>query len=349
MTTNDAGVIQIESTGDITKYVYTPTAGGQQRIVFNSTVDDGKVSLTLSDEKGEYIPATLEPFEFTECRFLDGRSYSKVHSNVVLEYLNSATNNEKLVPFGYCDNPALPVTNEDLIVRDFDGEDVYQGLTRPDAITNFTSNLSYHEILFKTKTSGAYAGLAHIKFRLTAPGYIEKKITAGRFKNANIGNFDNNKPTSSDFKNTAYRDKFLSDDGFTFDNQKGAFSIRFNKISSISSAGLNLDPSDLESGEKFELTVKSTNAFKLFYIEITFAEKNQPEVMPICNVVNSRIEKYKGAKNKYVWTLDPSLIQSPTVSDLPQEVVFTLGGTTSMTIELINVKSFENTGVFVSP
>ena len=301
--------------GGQTTYTFTP-AQSSVNLTFTSTVADGDVSLTLS--AAGYETSSIRSHYFTIMGFLDGIVLpDNKQSNVVFGYVNNAINKVNAVPFGFRDDGTVP---DGLAIRNLNNENSFTSLSYPAtfyrALTGAEAN--YHEIDFKTKTSASEQGAKG--FRLTANGYVEEYVRFGRY-NGDIGNYQNSyidvnnvlKPSNNQTYNSTYNFGPGKNSYFNFTPTSGSdrdrlivkVSFGTMPVLAASSGGLWLNLSGTEPAS-FTMTVESTNANPLYYVEITFSDGNVPDSMTGVSSEGDteRVWKYPGTgEQRYIWNL----------------------------------------------
>ena len=252
---------------------------------------DGDFSIDISArEEDRYTPVSVALRRFEECGFLDGLPSQGKYSNVMFGYLNQ--DKDKVVPFGYRDDPEYPADTVTLkngddtpfLYLNYSG-DRKKGIPR---IENFTSNETYHEIGFTTIN----ANTDPFSFRMIARSYLTKTVTAGRFS-GKIGNWKSDKVQFASLNNK-------TENTFSYsDNFKAK--ISFDRTVKAESGNLVL-PKASEGAEEMTMTVQSVTAGgfnALYYVEITFAEGNP---LPAMSVDVGSVEKYRGTDaQQYIW------------------------------------------------
>ena len=327
-------------------YVYTPTQNAQDLVLRTTeeiTEENGTFSLRLSARpEDHYAPVTIALRRFTECRFMDGiRSESlSLFSNVMFGYIN--TDEKKAAPFGFCDDPDYPA---DLQLKKADGSDQafsdlsYSG--RPavgiPTVDDFASDPSYHEIGFKTK--GGVTG--PVSFRLVAPSYLSKTISAGRFT-GKVGNYnsyaiDNSKLSGK----TEYT--------YNFNENANNFNVRvvFDRTVSVVGGYLKLARSTTDETETFKIKFQSkTSGYKpLYYVEITFVE-DQPIPLTMVPDVGT-VSKYRGTSTaRYIWNFP---VENRNLSSDSAEHTLTFTSKNDIRIEKIVVRGVGKGGATFTP
>ena len=129
-------------------------------------------------------------------------------------YINNDTTKEKSAPFGYRDESDYPAVvtlkNADNTTFGDLNYSIEQGKQGVPKIVNFSSYNEYHEIRFWTRTNKPDP----FSFRMIAPSYLTKTVTAGRFI-GKIGNWNSTAVAFKDLNNKTeasftYKDNFKS-------------------------------------------------------------------------------------------------------------------------------------------
>ena len=297
----------VTSNGDgSVSYVYKATQKAQDivwkltsALAYSISETEGQFSIDISarDEDG-YTPVSVALRRFTDCRFMDG-IYSgsrNAYSNVMFGYVNTA--NAKAAPLGYRDDPEYPAVVK--LLNDDDTPFVYLGYSGQSTkgiptVDNFT-DATYHEIGFYSKNNNSASNTDPFSFRMTAPSYLTKKVTAGRFSGGNaIGNYGHVPIVNSSLDNK-------QEASFNFTNNCNV-KVQFDRTVTLENDNLKLTKSSTEGSDTYWMKVQSlTNGSKpLYYIEITFAEGS---TVPAMSVDVGTISRYGGSTaQQYIWNL----------------------------------------------
>ena len=330
--------------GSVT-YVYVATQEAQN-ISFKLTSQlantisetDGHFSVDISaSEQDNYTPVSFALRRFTECGFLDGvyDPGRNNYSNVMFGYINDTK--DKSAPFGYRDESDYPAVvtlkNADNTTFGDLNYSIEQGKQGVPKIVNFSSYNEYHEIRFWTKTDKSDP----FSFRMIAPSYLTKTVTAGRF-NGKIGNWNSTAVAFKDLNNK-------TEASFTY---KDNFKAKISFDRTVRAEGGNLVlPKTTEGTEEMKMTVQSVtnNAFNaLYYIEITFAEGNS---LPSMSVVVGNVEKYRGTEDQqYIWHFPLPASADHQDAD-PHTITFTSGS--DVKISKIVIRGVDGPGATFNP
>lgn len=271
---------------------------------------DGHFSIDISArEEDRYTPASVALRRFTDCRFRDG-IWSKgvnLYSNVMFEYVTTdARNNGKAAPFGYRDDKDFPAV---VTLKEVGTDKAFTYLYYPGnsstgvpTVDNFPlTEVTYHEIPFKTKTDNTDP----FAFRMVAPSYLTKTITAGRFSGAQaIGNYESTPVTNNSFNNNRKKASFSYKNDCKVE-------VEFDKTVKVENGNLKWEKPSSEATQTFTMSVKSiTSGNKpLYYVEITFAEGSTVPDMSV-NEGEGTISRYWGYKDtptlQYIWNFPVS-------------------------------------------
>ena len=275
-------------------YYYQPTST-QVQLDFITTTNDGKVRLRLTADA--YESQTLNSHFFTNFGFLDGHKLSDNNkmSNVMRGFVNSISG--KTVLFGYCDDPEA--LNPSVTLKGLSaGLKATKPTTfpwTPDGPRSQDGDPTYHEIEFNT-TSVSIGN--PVSFTLSAPGYIEEEISAGRFEGniytQEIGTGYNLKPSSGSFQEDIDNWSFSLNIG----NSSRKCTVTFDHVSELRGS----EPKGvlLEAGGTYHITIESADdAYRLFYVQFDVADRG-----PVVDPANPRFFQYRGAKNQYIWLID---------------------------------------------
>ena len=223
-------------------YSYTPSAMSVD-LSFLTTTDNGEVGLALFSEDDVYERQEITPYHFTDVGFVSGCNVlgmSGTWSNVVNGHCNQLGN--KYFPFGYCEDPDaryVTVTLKNINAKDAkvsvpSGSNFH--VTPTGKVDDYANSL-YREFNIKSDAEST----TPIRFLLSAEGYVEVPVEAGRFA-GNTCIYD-----------ASTADKFKS--GFNVNNptyKTGLWSrearFTFSKVSSVNDSepkGLVLDPGDV--------------------------------------------------------------------------------------------------------
>lgn len=298
--------VEKTSAGNVTTYIYTPSSDAQNftcTILEGVDLSDLNQQVSVSATAAHYRDSTVRSHHFRNFRFMDGIKSLRLgsNSNVMFEYISTVSG--KAAPFGYCDDADSPAAVSLLMA---DRTTPFTGLTLPNPlVTNSESDPTYHEIGFKTK-DGSTAALS---FLLSAPGYVEETVSAGRFEGDKaIANYNSNAISTSNIlkpNNNQYFGKNGKKDFTHSANENGYnVTVEFDRVPTLNSTtALWLEPTTPGEEDTFWMKVKSNNDHPVYYIEITFSDGNVPETMEI-NEDRGRLEKYRGtSEQRYIWNL----------------------------------------------
>lgn len=277
---------------------------------FLTTTMDGDLLVELSAP--DYDGKTLHSHFFRDFGFVDGHKLwntANTWSNVLCGYVNS--DKRKTVLFGYFDDPEAP--NATISI-----EGLNNGLTfltpttypwTPDGPRSADGDQTYHEIEFRTPASVSYN---RISFTLTAPGYVEEPVSAGRF----LGNI-----LTQDKINISK--VFYPGNSYGFSVATPTFTIPQNDDTNASTpkATVTFDSiSDLRTAEPkgvlldaggtytITLTSNSPAQYKMFYLQINVNTNQWQGVTRVLEPLRGtpsvgEFYKYPGAANQYIWLL----------------------------------------------
>ena len=298
------------------RYVYTPSQNTQNLVLKTSisiTETEGNFSLDISARPDDhYTSTTIALRRFTDCRFRDG-IWSKgvsLYSNVMFEYVTTdARSNGKAAPFGYRDDKDFPAV---VTLKEVGTDKAFTYLNYPGnsstgvpTVDNFPlTDVTYHEIPFRTRDGKTDP----LSFRMVAPSYLTKTITAGRFSGGQaIGNYGSVPVDNSKFKNK-------TKETFSYTNECKV-EVDFSKVT-VENGNLILAKTSTDATESFTMEVKSATSGNkpLYYVEITFVDGSN---VPDMSVDVGTISRYWGYKDapalQYIWNFPVS--HSTVVSD----------------------------------
>lgn len=325
-------------------YVYQATQSTQNLRLKPSveiTETEGHFSLIVSAPDDHYTSTTIALRRFSECRFLDG-IYSlsqRKYSQVMFEHLNVAGG--VMAPFSYRDESEFPAV---VTLREVGNNTPFTYLSYPGqpktgtpTVDNFPLlDASYHEIPFSTKNNNT----APLSFRLMAPSYLTKTITAGRFS-GQIGNNNSTAITNSTFDNKA-------EATISFNNGCKVY-VEFNKAVTLENGNLKLEKTSEAATETFTMRVISktgtsatiTAGKPLYYVEVTFADGSTVPAMSL-NEGDGKITRYPGVEAlQYNWNFPVSY--SDKTND-PDAHTLTFTSPTDVVISKIVIRGIGSNG-----
>lgn len=324
--------VVITTDGTTTTYRFTPSQEAQDytcTLLPGIDLSDLNTSVSVSLSAPHYHSASIRSHHFRNVMLLNGHAMraGNTQSNVAFDLIDRAKDRYALL--GYCDDPDAPaqvtVTGKNTEYSDL-LEIKYRTTSR-----QVDANTLYHEIEFKTKQ----ASDASIRFALSAPGYVDENnvISAGRF-NGSIGNAGGSAITKDNVfrvDNGNYSFGQGKHNFFIFSNSNLKAKVTFNAELIFNGNGLVLGVN--QSGVSRTMMVETQNEYKLFYVEITFADGGAPSAEQM-EVNVGKLVKYLGSDDQqYMWLLPENLgEQTPTM---------TFNGEQTVNITKMIIKSFK--------
>lgn len=246
------GLVPVDMSGwtSVEEGLYKYTASNLSvDLTFHTTTSTGEVGVVVYSEDGVYERQEITPYHFTDVGFISGclvLGTTGTWSNVVAGHCNKLSG--KQFPFGYCEDP--DARNVTVTLKNINNKDSKVSVpsgsnfqVSPSGMVGDYANPLYRE--FNIKSDGE--STVPISFNLSAEGYVEVPVVAGRFSgNTCIYDASTSDKFKSGFSGTSYTTGLWSRNArFTF-----------NKISSARSE----EPSGLmlNAGEDYTLEVAST-------------------------------------------------------------------------------------------
>ena len=320
----DESLTPVSSDPLVKKYAYTPEV---KNMTFNlkTTAVGGDVSVTLTTESGIYEPVTLVPWHFSNVGFVEGvimpsNTNVTTYSQVVWGGVNGAGGNCKVL-LGYNTDPDKM---HPVVWLRSNGEG--GGLTIPNSHTrkegydtstqhkNYSGQENYHWTELDTK-SGSYENAS---LTLSAIGYAEQPVTAGRFKGGLNGFTVSTNATN---KNASYPNVSWTD--FNTDSKNECDkSVKLNQVTADFSLKVTSDNSekvptfaDSEPGLKlpagghytWKLLVSSDHGDVFpYFVQFTYYTDDETLYRPRSadpQQDDSNYFVYPGNYSDYVWNL----------------------------------------------
>ena len=295
------------------RWYYQPVDSNPFTLSFLTTADSstGDVKVTLSAKEDEFEPVVLTPWHFSNVGFIDAHKMPDVNgkdSNVAFGRVNN--DGGKYAHFGYSVDPRNPKPSVS-IKKTYDNANMNVNVSgsNPVNLANNTRSGSYtgdENFYWFTLTTVKNTNL--VQFLLSAVGYVDYYVSAGRFSGqSSIYTLDlaPNKftPSESSVSVKEKKREFNIDCWFT---------ITFSSISAVTSEGIVL-----AAGGTYEFEIETwgsngtaaTNC-ELFYVELDYASdaNNLPKkpalALPLLpEEFGNHYSNYLGDRFEYIWSL----------------------------------------------
>ena len=305
--------------GDNDTYLFKPKVSDPNvTLHFYTSAEGGDVSIDLAAD--EYDDGHLEPCHFSHVGFVDALplvSGNNKYSNVVLGRVNTQAN--KTVIFAYRDDPLQPNAKVSVTTKlentSNPGLASYSNKTPTfpweptGGVRKNADDPLYHEIEFQTISS---TSTANIEVTLSAPGYVTKTITAGRWWT----NDSNLKDVMSVMKPNNPSSAISS--GNTSGYLTGIWNANYKCNISIS-GGVSVVKNNwvLEKGGTYEITLSNDDNVNslgqnlsispLIMLRLNFQNDKGVDYVPESFEPSvGTVEHYMGDKNQFIWRISPN-------------------------------------------